>query len=149
MMRYGAFYESILDAIDGEPTPLPPLHDGPDLRPLAYKLGRISDAIVRSGLADLGQRETMREASERCWVLARETDPRGNADTMALCSELIGYLSSLEACRLPVALPDAMLAFGEDLRMVLVGVASRAAFALSVSRSRGRQFARIPLLEAG
>jgi hypothetical protein len=127
-MTYAQFHAEIADALS-ENRPPAQIDGATDVRPMVRTLSCISDTIVRSGLADLGQRELLRTAAERCAVLAAEPQLREDPDTLALCGEVIGYLSTVESCRLPVALPADMKAFSESLRWSVVGLASRAAFA--------------------
>lgn len=144
-MTADEFANAIAAALAAEPTPLAPSEDHPDLRPLYYKLGCIADIIAWSGFVGLGQREALRVATERCWNLVREPQVRSNRDTLILCSEVIGYLSTIESCPLPVSYPEALDAFASELRIGVVGLASRAAFALSTTGARRRLVAQLSI----
>ena len=137
-MNADEFANAIAAALAAEPQPLTPTEERPDLRPLYYKLGCIADVIAWSGFVGLGQREALCVATERCWTLVREPQVRSNRDTLILCSEVIGFLSTVESCSLPVSFPEALESFANELRIGVVGLASRAAFALSTTGARRR-----------
>ena len=137
-MNAAEFANAIAAALAAEPQPLTPAQEHPDLRPMYYKLGCIADVIAWSGFVGLGQREALREATERCWQLVREPQVRPNREILILCSEVIGFLSTIESCSLPVDYPQALEAFAHELRIGVVGLASRAAFALSTTGSHRR-----------
>jgi hypothetical protein len=137
------FTRAIAAALAAEPGVLTPTEERPDLRPLYYKLGCLSDVIAWSGLVGLGQREALRVATERCWKLVREPQVRTNRETLVVCSDVIGFLTTVESCPLPVSFPEAMAAFANELRIGLVGLASRAAFALSTASPRRKLIAQL------
>jgi len=132
-MNADEFATAIAAALAAEPGALAPSEEHPDLRPLYFKLGCIADVIAWSGFVGLGQREALRVATERCWKLVREPQVRTNRETLIVASEVIGFLSTIESCPLPVSFPAAMSAFAGELRIGVVGLASRAAFALSTT----------------
>jgi hypothetical protein len=142
-MNAEEFANAIAAALAAEPQALTPSTERPDLRPLFYKLGCIADVIAWSGFVGLGQREALRTATERCFKLVREPQVRPNRETLILCSEVIGYLSTVESCSLPVDFPEALEAFAHELRIGVVGLASRAAFALSTTGSHRRLVAAL------
>jgi hypothetical protein len=82
-------------------------------------------------------------SAERCWKLVREPQVRTNRETLVVCSEVIGFLTTVESCPLPVSFPEAMAAFASELRIGVVGLASRAAFSLSTAGPRRRLVAQL------
>lgn len=142
-MNAEEFANAIAAALAAEPQALLPAQEQPDLRPMYYKLGCIADVIAWSGFVGLGQREALRVATERCWKLVREPQVRPNREVLIQCSEVIGFLSTIESCPLPVSFPEALEAFANELRIGVVGLASRAAFALSTTGSQRRLVAAL------
>jgi hypothetical protein len=142
-MNGDEFARAIAAALAAEPGILTPSEERPDLRALYYKLGCISDVIAWSGLVGLGQREALRVATERCWKLVREPQARTNREILVVCSDVIGFLSTVESCPLPVSFPEAMATFANELRIGVVGLASRAAFALSTAGPRRKLVAQL------